>query len=188
MVPVLEKTMTWRGFREMEIPDYEQHFTFELIDGMIVKRGAPSIPHQKAVIRMASLLLQHVDKHQMGLVLPAPMDVFFDDGNGFQPDICFVSKDRSFLLDNGQYINGAPDLVVEVLSPGTGKNDRMTKKDVYERYAVKEYWIIDPIYHMVEVYSMRNNALQLIAAQEGTGKIESVLLPGFEVQIETLFE
>ena len=188
MTPVLEKTMTWREFREMEIPDYEQHFTFELIDGMIVKRGAPSIKHQQAVGVLYARLQIFVSEKQLGNAYPAPIDVFFDDGNGFQPDICFVSKDRSFLLDNGQYINGAPDLVVEVLSPGTGKNDRMTKKDVYERYAVKEYWIIDPIYHMVEVCVMRDNALQLIAAQEGTGKIESVLLPGFEVLIETLFE
>jgi Uma2 family endonuclease len=188
MTPVLEKTMTWREFREMEIPEGEELLIFELINGMIVKRGAPSLKHQNAVGVFYARFQTFVSEKKLGKAFTSPLDVFFDDGNGFQPDICYISNERSFLLDNGEYVNGAPDLVVEVLSPGTSKNDRVEKKSVYEKYAVKEYWLIDPIYRTVEIFVMKDNLLQLSAIQENTGKVESALLPGFELMIESLFD
>lgn len=180
--------MTWLEFREMEIPEGEELFIFELINGMIAKRGAPSLKHQNAVTVLLTRLQIFVSEKKLGKVFVAPLDVYFDDGNCFQPDICYISNERSFLLENGEYINGAPDLVVEVISPGTSKNDRVTKKAIYEKYAVKEYWLIDPIYRTVEIFVMKDNSLQLNAIQENIGKVESVLLPGFELMIESLFD
>jgi len=185
--PAPSPAMRWNEFRELELAA-DDFSVYELINGILVKRAAPSIRHQKAVTTLVSKLHTFVREKELGSVFTAPIDVFFDDHNGYQPDICFVSKDRSFLLDNDDFINGPPDLVVEVLSPGTFKNDRVAKMAVYERFAVKEYWIVDPHYHTVEIFIMRDNALILQETLETEGEAASVLLEGFSIEIATLFD
>lgn len=187
MTAIAEKRMNWQAFKNLEI-EAGDLFIYELINGILRKRSAPSLRHQNVVSALLSLMRLFADEHQLGKVFTAPIDVFFDDDNGFQPDICFVSNERAFLLDNDEFINGAPDLVVEVLSPGTWKNDRMAKKDVYERFAVREYWIVDPYYKSVEVYIIENNAYRLFSGFEQEGKVVSTVLEGFEVELERIFE
>jgi Uma2 family endonuclease len=177
----------WADFRELDIAENDFSI-YELINGSLVKRAAPSIRHQKAVTALVSKLHLFVREKELGSVFTAPIDVFFDDHNGFQPDICFISKERSFLIDNEDYISGPPDLVVEVLSPGTSKNDRVTKMAVYEQFAVKEYWIVDPLYSTVEIYTMHDNALRLHEIWEAEGIAASPLLEGFSIDIASLFD
>lgn len=187
MTALAEKRMTWQEFRHLEVADNDLSI-YELINGNLMRRSAPSLHHQNAVSFLLSKMRAFADERQLGKVFTSPIDVLFDDGNCFQPDLCFVANDRSFLLDNGEYINGAPDLVVEVLSPGTWKNDRIAKKAVYEKYAVKEYWILDPVYKTVEIFVMENNAFRAHAVAETAGAVASVLLSGFEVNAEQIFE
>ncbi len=186
MTALAEKRMTWQEFRNLEVADNDLSI-YELINGFLMKRSAPSLRHQKAVGNLFTHMNAFVIEKQLGQAFTSPIDVLLDNGNCFQPDICFVSHERAFLLDNGEYINGAPDLVVEVLSPGTWKNDRSSKKDVYEKYAVKEYWILDPVYQTVEIFVHENNVFRLHALAEAEGTLASVVLPGFEVMVEAIF-
>lgn len=186
MTALLEKKMTFKEFRNMEIPDGDKS-SYELLNGNIMRRGAPSVRHQDALAELFAKMRTFATEKKLGKVLAAPIDVLFDDGNCPQPDIIFVSMERSFLIDSSDYVNGAPDLIVEIICPGTGKNDKGFKKDLYERYAVKEYWIVDPANQTVEVFGMRENAYHLFEIQEVEGLINSEILPGFEIDIKTLF-
>ncbi|MBI5915092.1 MAG: Uma2 family endonuclease [Bacteroidetes bacterium] len=187
MAEVLEKKLTWKVFREMEFPDNDR-FIYELINGTLVKKAAPKPLHQLVSRRMTKFLEQFLEKNPAGEFFYAPIDVFFDDVNGTQPDICYVSKERSFLIDMNEGILGAPDIIVEILSPGSVRYDRGDKKDLYEKFAVKEYWIIDPNNKAVEVYAMRENAYHVHVIFEAEGKAPSLQLPGFEVDLQELFK
>ncbi len=102
----------------------------------------------------------------------APYDVFFDKKNAFQPDILFLSKERLNLI-KGNGLHGAPDLIIEILSPSTAKYDLEEKKDVYERYGVKEYWIVDPSTKSATGYFLENGVFIEIGKE--TGAINSRL-------------
>ncbi|MFN4254874.1 MAG: Uma2 family endonuclease [Saprospiraceae bacterium] len=177
--------MTFQEFRNMELADND-NFIYELLNGNLVKRASPSFNHQDVHAELFARMRIFASEKRLGKVVSAPMDVFFDDGNCPQPDIVFISSERSFIIEKG-YINGAPDLIVEIISPGTGKNDRGIKKDLYERYAVKEYWVIDPMNQTVEVFNMKENAYRLTCIQEAEGVVVSEVLAGFEIEVSTLF-
>src|SRR5665647_1431603 len=116
----------------------------QLILGELIMTPAPSYKHQKVSALIFMQLYSFLQKHNSGDALYAPVDVFFDDENVFEPDILFVSKERAEIIkDDG--IHGAPDLVIEILSVTSGYHDTKTKKRVYEKYGVKEYWIVDPL-------------------------------------------
>ena len=139
---------------------------------------APLDRHQSLSMEISAELFHHVKTRKLGTVRAAPYDVYFDTQNAFQPDILFISKERMHLIDkDGQY--GAPDLIIEILSPATAKYDLEDKKGVYEQYGVKEYWIVDSEDKSVLGYSLTNGTFTLI--QGFIGKIDSKLL-GWKVE------
>lgn len=183
---VLEKKMTWQEFREMEVGE-QDNFIYELINGILMKRTSPSITHQRISRKLTEALGKFLSGNPIGEYFYAPTDVYLDDYNGIVPDISFVAKDRSFIIENGEYINGAPDLVVEIISPGSVKRDRVEKKDLYEKFAVKEYWLIDPANKTIEIFTITDNKYALRAFLEEEGKLTSELLVGFEMGLGELF-
>ncbi len=186
MTAVLEKKLTSAEFLEMDFP--EDNYIYELLNGEIVRRSSPNPPHQRLVAKMVKKLESFVVENQLGWVYPAPLDVFLGNETCVQPDIFFIRKERDFIIDNQNGILGTPDLIVEIISPGTAKFDRGEKKEEYERFAVKEYWLVDPRTKGVEIYIMRENAFRLHALQEGTGSVASTVLDGFELDVAELFE
>ena len=122
----------------------------ELIDGEIVM-NAPLDKHQEALWEITATVRPLMTK---GKARFAPSGLHFDDGNSFEPDLFWVSADNDhcFLESNGRYWHGAPDLVIEVLSPSTEANDRGAKFETYEKYGVHEYWLVGPEAKFVEVY------------------------------------
>lgn len=186
---LVEKKVTWQEFRQMELGD-DDIFIYELIDGEIVKRTSPSPRHQRISRKLVRALDVFVEENQLGEVFSAPTDVYFDGENesGVVPDVFFIAKDRNFIILEDEYINGAPDLIVEVISPGSVFRDRFQKKDLYQRFAVKEYWLVDVQNSSVEIYVMRENAYSLHQMGELSGKVTSVVLPGFEVDLQMLFD
>lgn len=115
----------------------------ELIHGTIFMSPAPLRNHQKVITVLLSAIYNYVSQNELGEVYTSPFDVYLNEDNAFQPDIVFVSTDNEEILkDDG--IHGAPDLIIEVLSPGTSKSDLTKKKPVYEKAGVKEYWVVDP--------------------------------------------
>jgi Uma2 family endonuclease len=184
---ILEKKMTWKEFREMEI-DEQDNSIYELINGILMRRTSPILPHQRVSKKLDKAFGNFLDKHPIGEHYPAPTDVFLDDNNGIVPDFSFVSKVRSFLLENDEYISGAPDIIVEIISPGTVKRDRVEKKELYEKFAVKEYWLIDPANKSVEIFTIEENKYELKLFLEAEDKLTSDLLPGFEMELTDLFD
>jgi Uma2 family endonuclease len=122
-----------------------------------------------------------------GLAAFSPIDVKLDDGNVYQPDLVYISKDRAGELARDR-IEGAPDMVVEILSPSNAYYDLRQKKDVYERYGVQEYIIVDPIATEVELYSLKEGVFQLQQKARGNGAINSLVLPGFTIQLSDIFK
>ena len=182
----LEQKMTWDEFRDAEFEDHDLYI-YELLNEKLVRRTAPSVTHQRISRKLLRLLDTFVTEKDLGEVFCAPIDVYFDGGNGVQPDLSFIKKERLFIIENEDYINGAPDLIVEVISPGSVRRDKVDKKDLYQRFAVKEFWLIDPQNQTIEIYIIENDAYKLHDFQEQKGKIASILLEGFEVDLEAIF-
>lgn len=145
----------------------------QLIQNQIIMSPAPLDRHQSLSMEISAELFHHVKTRKLGTVRAAPYDVYFDIQNAFQPDILFISKERMHLIDkDGLY--GAPDLIIEILSPSTAKYDLEDKNEVYEQYGVKEYWIVDPADSQVTGYTLREGKFVLL--MDCVGKIRSELL------------
>jgi Uma2 family endonuclease len=182
------RKITWAEFRDMEIPEGDTSI-YELIKGQIVKRASPNTPHQETSFKLSVEFGIYNKQKKVGRFFAAPYDVYFDEETaGVQPDLLFVSNERDFVIQKGNGIVGAPDLVVEILSSGSVDKDRVLKKDVYEQFAVKEYWVVDPVWKSVEVYRMDNDRYALFSFAEKEGTIKSSVLPDFELEIQGVFE
>lgn len=159
---------------------------YQLIEGELVRTPTPPVIHQVVSGNLLSRLMNSVKTSGAGLVLHW-VGVFIDDENAFQPDLVFVSKQRRDLVkDDG--IHGAPDMVIEILSPSTAYYDLKKKYRVYEKSGVKEYWIVDPEMKAVELYSLTEQGkFALTAAVSEQGVVKSCVLAGFEMTLEEVF-
>ena len=115
----------------------------EIIDGEHFVTPSPLTLHQRVVMRLGYYLMAYLDAHPLGEVFAAPFDVVFSRFDIVEPDLLYISKDRSSIVTR-KNVQGAPDLLVEVLSEGTAHIDRDTKLKLYSRFGVREYWVIDP--------------------------------------------
>lgn len=115
----------------------------EIIDGDHYMNPVPSTYHQAVSMRLAYLLFGLIEGNHLGRVFFAPIDVQLSDHDIVQPDLIVIVKDRVQMITPAK-IKGAPDLIIEILSPSTRENDMTLKKELYQRTGVKEYWIVDP--------------------------------------------
>ncbi len=158
----------------------------QLIDGELIMSPAPTPFHQLITHRLSVQFTLFVEENKLGVVLNSPIDVYLSEHETYQPDIVFVAKER-FSIIGEKKIEGAPDLVVEVLSPSTGYYDLVHKKSVYEESGVKEYWIIDSKEKSVQILANKNGKFEVTAAAHGAGRVGSELLKEFAVDIARLF-
>ncbi|HNV45465.1 MAG TPA: Uma2 family endonuclease [Spirochaetota bacterium] len=161
---------------------------FELIRGDLVMVPAPNWKHQRISRRLEHALILHVEHEGLGEIFGAPVDVYFDDTNILQPDIVFIAKDRKSMLGDKWYIQGAPDLVIEILSPTNSSMDAIEKMAIYERFGVREHWIVDPELRTMHVHILENGRYRLVKQYCGDEPAASVILPGFSVMPATIFE
>ena len=160
---------------------------YQLIEGELIHEPAPTVSHQRLVLRLARLIAAHVEEHQLGEIFISPIDVYLSDVNTFQPDVAFVDMKRLDIVKE-KNIQGAPDLVIEVLSPSTAYYDLRRKKEIYALNGVREYWIVDPIKKCVEVYLLNENSLDLAITVSDSGRIESFVIKSFSVDWAELFD
>jgi Uma2 family endonuclease len=140
--------ITWQDVQQL--PDDGNRY--EAIEGELYVTPAPSLRHQTILVRLLSHLLTLLVEPGHGRVWPAPLGVWFPASDeGVQPDIVFVSNERRGILAP-EGLRGAPDLVVEILSPTTARRDTGIKRTLYERHGVTEYWIVDPELEAVDVW------------------------------------
>ena len=168
-----------------ELP--ETNLPTELWDGELIMSAAPRPIHQIIVTNVSAVLNEHVKPRRLGRAIVSPIDVVFSGSKAMQPDVVFVSKAReSIIVQN--CIRGVPDLLVEVISEGTWRRDRVDKKALYEQFGVAEYWIIDPDSQLIEVFVLTSGTYRLHARGVGAEKVGSKLLTGLKVSFERLEE
>ncbi len=147
----------------------------ELIDNTIYMSPSPIFKHQKTSRVIARQLENLIVDGELGEVITAPFDVFLDEkSNAVQPDIIVVLKENDSIIDREGTIHGAPDLLIEILSASNEKHDTVRKKELYEKFGVKEYWIVDPESKQSIGYTLVGGRYEKM--EEETGLIRSLLL------------
>ena len=156
----------------------------ELWHGRLIMSPSPTPFHQLIAYRLQDALYRWVDKRKLGLVLGAPSDVVLAADLAVQPDVLFVAKARLSIVKS--HICGAPDLIMEIVSPDCPRRDYKDKKEQYEAYGVKEYWIVDPGRKRIEIWTLQGDFYQLAGVYSGSQSAASVLLPGFSVRVDRI--
>lgn len=187
MTLIENKKITYSEFRQMEFDDNDPYI-YELINGILVRKSAPQPRHQRISGNLNDLMRQFIKKNALGDLFYAPIDVFLDENNVPQPDLVFVSNERSVIIDETEGILGVPDLVVEIISPSSIRMDRVDKKDLYEGFGIPEYWLVDPKNTAIEVFSFQNGRYKSTGfANELNQTVMSNVLSGFEVSLSDIF-
>ena len=174
---------------------YEDYLLFpedgrrhELIDGEHFMTPSPSTRHQRIVHNLDCLLGTHVRGAKAGQLFPAPMDVVLSDLDVVQPDLLFVSAARASIITE-KNIQGPPDFVIEIISQTSRKTDETIKRKLYERYGVREYWIVDPELETVDIHRLTDRRYVRAAelSLEANHAIETSLLPGLKLKLSDIF-
>lgn len=160
---------------------------YELISGELVMVPAPKTKHQRISARLLRLLMNYVEEKDAGEIFPAPTDVYFDEETVVQPDILFISKERQATITEDN-IKGAPDLVVEIVSPSSAYYDLVKKKKIYARFGVKEYWAVDPEEKTVEVYLPAADVYEVAQSLSEGDRLSSAVFPGLSIDLIELFK
>jgi len=160
---------------------------YEIIDGELFVTPAPNFAHQRMVTRLTRHLSAFVEDNGLGEIFVSPFDVVFSEFDVVEPDILYISKARYSVVTE-KNVQGAPDLVIEVLSQSTARIDRTTKLKLYARYGVKEYWIIDPNPPSAEIYRREKDSLELAVILAPGDPLTSLHLPGFSLPLRKLVE
>lgn len=166
-----------------EMPETNQ--PCELWDGELIMSPAPSFYHQEIVFRFHRALHDWVVPRQLGKVVGAPVDMVLSPRRVTQPDVVFIAASRLSIIKH--VIMGPADLVVEVISLGGRSRDRIEKRDLYEQYGIKEYWIVDPEAESVDVLALANDRFELAMRGAAGGTVSSRLLNGFAIPVDSLF-
>ncbi len=180
----IDRTKEWTVDEFMKLE--ESNLPCELINGEVFMSPAPSFTHQIICGNLYDLLKAFSRKNG-GIVMFSPVDVILDRRNVFQPDLLYVAKENLGIISE-RGLNAAPDLAVEVLSPSNSFKDRNQKRKLYQKFGVKEYWIIDPGNNTLEIYDFRVEDVDtpiLYLVEEG--EVVSKLLPGLSFKFQDLF-
>lgn len=164
-------------------PDDER---YELLDGELVFMPSPKEIHQRILGRLFVALHVWAIEGMLGQVYVAPFDVVLSDTNTLQPDILFISNERSHIITEAN-VQGAPDLATEIISPSDPNRDRVRKREIYERHAVNEYWLVDPDARNVTVLTLRDGAYLTAGIYGESDTLTSPTLPGFTLNLADLF-
>ena len=170
----------------LNIPEEDEN-RYELINGELYMAPAPSWEHQESSGNLYSILRAFVLANLLGRVVYSPIDMFLSDEDVFQPDIVFISNERLGII-HSDGIHGAPDLVIEVLSPGTERIDRTLKSERYEMSDVSEYWQANPIAKTILVLRARDGAFERVGLFTEGMTLETPLLPGLRVDVSEVFD
>ena len=173
--------LTYEDYRKT--PEDER---YELLDGELVMTAAPNIAHQRISSRLERRLAVFVEERGLGEIFRAPTDVALSDTDVVQPDILFVPGDRSDII-TADDVQGAPDLVVEVLSPTTAKRDWRDKLDLYSKHGVREFWLVDPQTEIVWVLLPKEGSLRVAAIYGKGDTLTSPMFEAFTLDLDQIF-
>ena len=161
----------------------------EIIDGEHYVTPAPLTKHQRISANLLGHFYRHCSQTKAGLVLTAPTDVVFSETDVVQPDLLFISKDRQHIVTR-ENIQGAPDLIIEILSEATKQRDERTKRTLYERFQITEYWIIEPEMESVRIFRLQNGRYTVpeeSSTKQADSRISPSVLPEFSIATRDIF-
>ena len=164
-------------------PDDER---YELLDGELIVAPAPNSAHQRVDAKLGWRLAQFVEQRGVGQVFFAPYDVVLSETDVVQPDLLFISNEHAYIITSANAC-GAPDLVVEILSPSTAERDRTFKRALYARYGVREYWLVDPDAQTVTVLLLDDGDFAEVARYGAGQVLSSPTLAGFAANLDDIF-
>ena len=164
-------------------PDDER---YELLDGDLFMTPAPRVRHQRAIRKLSRQLDLFVEEHTLGEIFFSPCDVVLSDTDVVQPDLLFISNERAHVITEDN-VQGAPDLVVEILSPATADRDKTVKRALYAKHGVKEYWIVDTDARTVAVLLLDGAGFAEIGVCAEGQTLASPTLAGFTINPEAIF-
>lgn len=189
MTPIIgEKRWTYEDY--LHFADDKR---YEILGGKLsLMIPAPEFNHQLISARLEFLIMQFVEAKGLGYVVTAPTDIVLDEENVVQPDILFISTENKDIIKK-KGVFGPPDLVIEIVSPSTQYRDVYEKKDLYARFKVKEYWIVNPYMKCIEVLSLNEKGVYTLFSEGymdegGHGTIKSKVLKDFIVNLEEVFK
>lgn len=158
----------------------------ELIDGAYFVSPSPFAKHQQVSWKIEHLLGEWVEEHDLGEVYNAPLDVILSQYDTVQPDILFIAKERTNIIR--KFIEGPPDLVIEILSPYNKVTDQKIKKSLYEKFGVPEYWIVDPDKQTITRFNLKSKKYQTAKTYRHGEVMQSKILPGFKFSLAAIFK
>jgi Uma2 family endonuclease len=170
------------GGRGLTYADYaalpDDGHRYQLVEGELVVTPSPTRWHQEVIGTMYRQLSEHVQRLNLGQVFIAPLDVLLSDRVVLQPDLFFVSNERAAIVRDAN-IAGAPDLCIEVLSPGTERLDRLRKTELYARFGVPHYWIIDLSARSIEEHVLGRELYRVRSIAGNDDEFRPAAFPGF---------
>ena len=159
---------------------------YELLDGDLVALSSPEEFHQRVSILLGTKLVQFAVENHLGRVYHAPFDVVLSDLNVAQPDLIFVSNERADIITPAN-IQGAPDLVVEILSPSTATRDKTIKRSLYARHGITEYWMVDLTEKTITVLRLGEHGFEDVDTYSEGETLTSPTLQGFTLNLDEIF-
>jgi len=167
----------------VQLPDDRR---YELVEGELILVPAPNLYHQQILGELWTSICTYAKANHLGKVFLAPCDVVLCEITVLQPDLLFVSREHQGILTDAN-IQGSPDLVVEILSPSTRQRDLGIKRNLYAKYGVREFWIVDPDVKAVEVLSLTETGYRTIVIVPQTGTLNSPLFPALNLALTDIF-
>jgi Uma2 family endonuclease len=175
----------WTYQDYLNLPDDGRRY--EIIEGVLYVTNAPDIDHQFTVFELARQIGNFVLDYKLGRVLTAPFEIHLSEtSRPVQPDVFFIKAER-WPLPGTKFFEGAPDLIVEVLSPSTSRTDQFIKFNAYEQAGVPEYWIANPKTRSVEVFTLSGREYAQLGEFTRNEIIKSAVLPGLAIITSSLF-
>ncbi len=180
--PVRRIPMTIAEYRLL--PDDGRRW--ELVEGDFLVTPAPSPRHQKVSRRLQYDLMTQLERTGLAEVIDAPVDVVFDELNVVEPDLVIVSSARASIITD-RAVEGAPEVLVEILSPSTADRDRHLKRRLYARFGVREYWIVDSRLGFIEAYRLGQDGYDLRARYDRASTLTCPEFPDLRIELGPIF-
>ena len=177
------KLLTYADYARLTPPDSGN---YELHNGKIIFMPTPIGYHQQISMRLSIKMGSYILQKQLGQLLAAPMDTIFSEHDTLQPDLLFVAQERVHIIK--KQVEGAPDLIVEIISPGNTQKEMSYKKYVYETSGVREYWLIHPEKLTITQYENIENELVRLNVLNIDDLLQSKVVEGFEIKVREIFE
>ena len=184
--PVIRKTgtrLTYEQYRALP----EDGNRYEVVQGELLMTAAPRIDHQRVSANLQFILESYIRANNWGKLFDAPVEVYLGEEDIVQPDLVCVSREHEQIIAE-KNITGAPDLIVEILSPSTARYDRVLKANMYARHRVPHYWVVDAEARTLEAFEWDNGHYRLIAAHAEDEKFQPSLFPNLTISLTELWK